>query len=344
MALTKGRYVKYEEHFQENAAKVSSDEEIIYLLQKHVENFTLNNIFLKLYFDATDSSMDPGSKMWINLIHTNFFPSYHCHDYYEFNAILEGDCTEIVNDHVVNLKKGDILILSVNSAYHTHFLKSGGKGCNILVKPSYLTAISDQISAVHNGFLEKFLKKNGYCIIHTSSVPDIAKDIEDCMKIYVRENKEQARTSPPSALSRMYAENTFNRILLRISMGVDLGEIDCEFSDTVHKMPSSEEIIMYVKKHHATVTTEELSKKFGYSCRQLGRIIKKYTGNNFSSLVTSERLIHAKNLLKNTTLSNSEISKAIGLESKEYFFNMFKKHTGLTPSQYKKIAKHLSDN
>ena len=55
---------------------------------------------------------------------------------------------------------------------------------------------------------------------------------------------------------------------------------------------------------------------------------------------TYERIIHAKNLLKNTSLSIAEISKAAGLDSKAYFCNMFKKQTGMTPNEYRKMARN----
>ena len=85
--------------------------------------------------------------------------------------------------------------------------------------------------------------------------------------------------------------------------------------------------------------TEELSKKFGYSERHLHRIIKNCTGNNFRILIMLERITHANSLLKNTTLSLDEISKVLGLKSKEYFCKLFKKQTGMTPMEYRESVK-----
>ena len=38
-----------------------------------------------------------------------------------------------------------------------------------------------------------------------------------------------------------------------------------------------------------------------------------------------------------------EIAVDVGLENYAYFSRLFKKRTGLTPSQYRKVAKNLSD-
>ena len=344
MSAIKDRFIKFEKKIHFNPAELTSDEEIVYLLRKHVDTFHLNNMFLKIYFGATDPSMDASTKIWINLIHPDFFPSYHCHDYYEFNVIFEGQCIEIVNNNVIHLKKGDILILPANSAFHTHFLKQSSLGCNILVKSSFLSALKDKISVIKNNFLDKLMKNNGFCIIHSENIPNLTEDVKELLDIYVKENKTQANSTPPSALSRMYSETTFQRMILKICEGIEDKRIVCEFSDSVQRAPSSDEIITYIKDNHTTVTTEGLAKKFGYSQRQLNRIIKKHTGNNFSTLITCERIIHAKNLLKNTSLSVSEISKAVGLDSVEYFCNMFKKQTGLTTTQYKNIARNSYEN
>lgn len=321
--------------------EASSDEAVFYQLRRNADELILNGQVVKTYFDEVDLSMDPKTKIWLNRIIPGFYPNYHCHDYYEFNVIFEGECPEIIGQRAVTLEKGDILILPANSAFHTHYLKSGGRGCNLIVRPSYLAAIRTELSEIKDNFLDRLLKKDGFCVIHTASRPAITKDTEDLLAFYYsKENQTQAIRNPPSALSRMYVENTFCRMMLMICQGLEDGGIVCEFSDTVQRTVSSEEIIMYIKNNYASVSTAELSKKYGYSRRQLSRIVRRHSGSNFSALVTYERVIHAKNLLKNTSLSVAEIAKAVGLDSKEYFCTMFRRQTKMTPTEYKKAARN----
>lgn len=334
MPLASEKYVT--KKLNSNRINLSSDESILFELQNHVDTFTLNNRNTKIYFNDTDFTMDSRTKLLANNIIPGYIPEYHCHDYYEFNIIFEGKCIEIINGTTVCLEKGDVLIMPSGTAFHTHYLKREGIGCNILVKSSHITALRDEISEIKNNFLEKLLKKNGFCIIHTKKIPGTLRDISEMLNIFTT-------GTPPSALSRMYAENTFNRLILEICRGMEKGEIICSFSATVQKAPSSEEIITYIKNNYANVSTNELAKKFGYSQRQLNRIIKKHTGSGFASLIIYERIAHSKNLLKNTSLSIAEISKAVGLDSKEYFCNMFKKQTSMTPTDYRKITKHTNN-
>ncbi len=69
------------------------------------------------------------------------------------------------------------------------------------------------------------------------------------------------------------------------------------------------------------------------------RIFKKETGSNFSVYLTERRIEKAKELLKETDKKNSEICKMIGINNTNYFYSVFKKHTGYSPVEYRSICK-----
>ena len=43
----------------------------------------------------------------------------------------------------------------------------------------------------------------------------------------------------------------------------------------------------------------------------------------------------AKSTLKNTDIPASEIASLVGYEDPRYFYKVFKKYTGLTPTEYR---------
>lgn len=332
-------YIK--KKLNDTIADISSDEAILYELEKHVETFNLGKIHTKIYFNEVDMSMSQDAKVWMNYILPGRFPQYHSHDCYEFNFIFDGKCIEIVNGNTVYLEKGDILILPSNTVFHTHYLKNEGRGCNMLVKSSHVVAIRDELSGtVKENFLDILLKKNGFCVIHTGVCHDLLNDVEELAGIFYEEYEKRSFVTQSSELSRKYAESTFHHMIMKIFRGIENGSVICNFSVITQGAVSSEEIITYIKDNHASVSMPELSKKFGYSLSQLDRIIKKHTGNSFTALVTYERILHAKNLLKNTAVPVSEIAKAIGFDSKEYFSSMYKRQTGVTPTEYRKNHKN----
>ncbi len=74
---------------------------------------------------------------------------------------------------------------------------------------------------------------------------------------------------------------------------------------------------------------------FHYNPAYLGRLFKKETGVSFNAYVTSKRIAKAKTLLLETNRSCIEISAESGFNNVTYFNLVFKKHTNLTPVEYR---------
>ncbi|SDB19973.1 MULTISPECIES: response regulator [unclassified Butyrivibrio] len=55
-----------------------------------------------------------------------------------------------------------------------------------------------------------------------------------------------------------------------------------------------------------------------------------------TAYINSKRMDQAKYLLKNTTMSISDIAEQVGIPNTSYFYRQFKKTTGQTPQQYRK--------
>ncbi len=64
-------------------------------------------------------------------------------------------------------------------------------------------------------------------------------------------------------------------------------------------------------------------------------IFKRETGQNYIEFVTRAKLRKAMAMLRETTAKISEIANGIGYEDLKYFNRLFKKFTGLTPSEYR---------
>ena len=73
------------------------------------------------------------------------------------------------------------------------------------------------------------------------------------------------------------------------------------------------------------------------SANYLGRIFKKYTGNNFSEYLQNYRMQQAQNLLKTTHMPTIDVANAVGYSNPVYFRISFKSHFGMTPTQFRQI-------
>lgn len=79
----------------------------------------------------------------------------------------------------------------------------------------------------------------------------------------------------------------------------------------------------------------QLNTLAGVSDVYLRRLFKKQFDMAPAAFVTRERMSLAKGLLENETLSIAEIALKAGYRDPLYFSRLFKKQTGLTPSEYR---------
>lgn len=81
---------------------------------------------------------------------------------------------------------------------------------------------------------------------------------------------------------------------------------------------------------------DALAASFSISKYHLCRSFKKYTGFTINEYVTQLRLERAKDLLRTTTLSANKIGALVGIPDENYFYRLFRKHTGQSPHKYRK--------
>jgi AraC-like DNA-binding protein/mannose-6-phosphate isomerase-like protein (cupin superfamily) len=79
---------------------------------------------------------------------------------------------------------------------------------------------------------------------------------------------------------------------------------------------------------------KQISRALGISGPYLCSLIRKETGETFSSILHRQRVSAAKHLLSESIFSIEEISNAVGYSSLSFFFKIFKRMTGITPKAY----------
>ncbi|MBT3319712.1 MAG: helix-turn-helix transcriptional regulator [Clostridia bacterium] len=96
------------------------------------------------------------------------------------------------------------------------------------------------------------------------------------------------------------------------------------------------QIEAFFEKHYdAFPAPADLAKHLNVSTRQLDRILKQLFGVSFSGKLVSTKTELAKDLLKSTDLSVTEISQRLGYLSPASFSASFKKQTGVSPNSFR---------
>ena len=88
-----------------------------------------------------------------------------------------------------------------------------------------------------------------------------------------------------------------------------------------------------------TLTLYELAERISLQPRHLSQVLNESLHQNFHDFVNTYRVKTAKRLLMDNTATKKTVLEILyesGFNSKSSFNNVFKKHTGITPVEYKK--------
>lgn len=96
------------------------------------------------------------------------------------------------------------------------------------------------------------------------------------------------------------------------------------------------ESMKYIDFHFKeAITVPEVAKAAGTSASYLSRIFKEYTGETIIQTINKKKIEKAKEYLSKTDYRVYEVADALGFENITYFSRFFKKHTGVSPKEYK---------
>jgi two-component system response regulator YesN len=100
------------------------------------------------------------------------------------------------------------------------------------------------------------------------------------------------------------------------------------------------QIIDYIHMNFTKpLTLNTLAEKFYMNPHYLGQLIKKHLCVSFNQYLHSLRIDHAKHLLQTDEVKVNDLASSLGYSDSQYFSKVFKKFTGISPSDYKQTTR-----
>ncbi|WP_162341759.1 response regulator transcription factor [Paenibacillus paridis] len=115
-----------------------------------------------------------------------------------------------------------------------------------------------------------------------------------------------------------------------------LQQIGTQFhaNTNVKHLQAVEFIIKYVHENYEKeLTLTDIANEIGMSRSYLSHIFKKTTDDTFNTYLTKVRMEKAKALIVEGKLLIYEVADRVGYKNVPYFSTLFKKHTGMNPTQ-----------
>lgn len=129
--------------------------------------------------------------------------------------------------------------------------------------------------------------------------------------------------------SREHLKERYGKQFSLESLGVEATSLDERFMQGVFKVLSG-------NLAKVNLELDDFCKELGMSRSNLYRKIKAITGLAPNEFIRNFRLETAARMLKESELSVSEIYVAVGFNTHAYFSSCFKKHFGISPSEFAK--------
>jgi len=96
-------------------------------------------------------------------------------------------------------------------------------------------------------------------------------------------------------------------------------------------------VLAYIDTHlDENITLAELARNANLSVYYFATLFKKSTGFSPHRYILQRRVVRARELLRNTTLSVLDVSLDLGFQHQNNFARAFRRITGMTPSCFRR--------
>ncbi|MGN0158512.1 MAG: helix-turn-helix transcriptional regulator [Brotaphodocola sp.] len=187
------------------------------------------------------------------------------------------------------------------------------------------------------------------CKIVSAANSDVVSDIELCKSysyslIALCRRAAQEAGVPPTVVHMMA---THHHTMIRNTSFIDqINEnnirIISQFIELIQNLFLShygkyvQSTMEYIALHiDCEITLAELAAHVQLSPTYLAGIFKAETGRSIITFINEKKMIYARLLLKNTSITVQEIAHHLGYQDTSYFIRVFRKNNGMTPSAYR---------
>ena len=90
------------------------------------------------------------------------------------------------------------------------------------------------------------------------------------------------------------------------------------------------------ENYHKTISIEDYAAANHMSVSWFIRNFKEYTNSTPAQYILSLHISNAQTLLETTTYNVTEVANIVGYDNPLYFSRLFKKQSGMSPSEFRK--------
>ena len=239
----------------------------------------------------------------------------HFHDFFELYYLLDGERLHMIEGETYHFTANDFVLFPPHIMHYSYGEK------DMPFKRIVLYFTSDLIT--DEDVRQKLLEK--VTIFTTQSLK--ASSILPLLQDLTRE------LDSPGKYHDAFISNQLNRLLLSIL------RLEFKAAKSIPKTRSAQ-AVDYIHIHYMDdISVNQLAEMLYISPYHLCHEFKNATGKTIIQYLNTTRILHAQRLMLETDYNITRISREVGFSNLTHFNRIFKKVTGVNPSEKKKQYK-----
>ena len=260
----------------------------------------------------------------------------HVHTFYEILWFQEGTGLHYVDFQEYPIHPGTIFFLTPGQVHHFDG-SDAYKGLAIKLCTDFMQSSGDDS--------DLFVKYDLFHTFDTTPYYVIDNDTAAQLKALVDSMEEELRTGSGIGHTDML------RSLLKIFLikvhryGHKVGELQLDGLKPAHRL--FVQFRRMLEKDYATKhTVQEYADGLNVAVRTLNKCVNECSGRSPLGFITERIMLEAKRQVRYSNLMIKEIAYNLGYEDSSYFVKLFKRQTGMLPSEFREMdefSRCLSD-
>ncbi len=244
---------------------------------------------------------------------------------YTLKYVIDGVKNYNYNNQDITVSKNQYLLLN-NDSHITTEVKKGTKGLSLFLSPELIHEISHFYTGGNHTF--HFLEvTQGESTFQVSHLLNTMAHLYENNKILLKERMDDLFIKVSELIVQEQVSINANFVKLKIVKQDTKRELYKRIVATKEYLNDNLQ-----KK----ISLDTISRDIGVSKYYLHRLFSEFNGKTPNGYLTKIRLERAKNKLQTSKDPISEIAMTCGFDDTAYFSSLFKKHTGLSPGQFRK--------
>ena len=255
----------------------------------------------------------------------DFLMPFHEHNSVEIMYVISGQCQVDVAEDTFSLKKSDFILIDANVSHRLIVEKN--RACRMLNIEFVFEKMRGFIPSIRQ------LAEGSQALTEWLSNDTPYVVLKDRDEIYHTLKSLVLQLDVLGPDNEMMVQLLLAQVLIHTAtLAIEARDHDQQPSDEYVK-----NAITYIHHHYdCDIQVKDIAASVNVHPGYFHRIFKASMGCTVMEYLTSIRMEKAKMLLANTDIPIADIASYIGINSREYFSSLFRKHTGNTPASYRR--------